>query len=376
MAKLWPEIMAPSLYVTEMPGAVRSIILESIPAGADAETGNVSTAHHQNRSPADRSTLRAESKDGLYADLAADMELRQLRYFVTLAEELHFGRAADREHIVQSALSQQVQRLERELGVRLLERSTHHVALTASGVVFLVEARQILAHVDRAAEVARRAAGTSAPLRVGIIDSSYDSMPQILHEVQARYPGLVINQVEASVPQQYQQLLDGRLDVGVGRATLAPPQIASLLFRRDPLGVLVPTGHTFADLDGVSVADLAREPLLLAEEARAPEFNQFTVEMCRAAGFTPTVYRGTVESIRAAADLVAQGRCLYCVPSSCIAALPGTIWRPLTEPASDYPWSVLWRAADDSGHVQAVVSCAKAMSKRLGWLTTADQTAP
>jgi len=133
----------------------------------------------------------------------AGMELRQLRYFVTLAEEQYFGRAADREHILQSALSQQVQRLEREIGVRLLERSTHHVALTVSGVVFLVEARQILAHVDRAAEAARSTAGASAPLRVAIIDSSYDSMPQILHEVQARYPGLVINQVEASVPEQY-----------------------------------------------------------------------------------------------------------------------------------------------------------------------------
>ncbi len=299
------------------------------------------------------------------------MELRQFRYFVTLAEELHFGRAAEREHIVQSALSQQVQRLERELGVRLLERSTHHVALTSAGVVFLVEARQILAHVDRAAQVARSAIGASAPLRVGIIDSSYDSMPQILHEVQATYPGLVIHQVEASVPEQYQQLIDGRLDVGVGRAAMAPPEIASLLFRQDPLGVLVPTGHRFADLEGVSVAVLAEEPLLLSEDARAPEFNQFTVEMCRAGGFTPTVYAGTVESIRAAADLVAQGRCLYCVPSSCIAALPGTIWRPLTEPASCYPWSVLWRASGDSGLVRAVVNCAQVMSRQLGWLTAA-----
>ena len=108
---------------------------------------------------------------------------------------------------------------------------------------------------------------------------------------------------------------------------------------------------------------------------RAPEFNQFTVEMCRAAGFTPAVYAGTVESICAAADLVAQGRCLYCVPSSCIAALPGTIWRPLTEPASYYPWSVLWRATEVSDHVRAVVSCARTMSRRLGWLATASQTA-
>jgi DNA-binding transcriptional LysR family regulator len=300
------------------------------------------------------------------------MELRQLRYFVTLAEELHFGRAAAREHIVQSALSQQVQRLERELGVRLLERSTHHVSLTAAGAVFLVEARQILAHVDRAAVIARTATGASPTLRVGIIDSSYDSMPLILHEVQARYPGLVIHQVEVGVPEQYQQLIDGRLDVGIGRAALAPPQVASYLFRRDPLGVLVSGNHRFAELDAVPVAILAREPLLLAEEARAPEFNQFTIEMCRGAGFTPTVHEGTVESIRAAAGLVAQGRCLYCVPSSCIAALPGTIWRPLADPASYYPWSVLWRADNVSEHVRAIVSCARRMSVRLGWLVTTD----
>jgi DNA-binding transcriptional LysR family regulator len=301
------------------------------------------------------------------------MELRQLRYFVTLAEELHFGRAAEREHIVQSALSQQLQRLERELGVCLLERSTHHIGLTAAGVVFLVEARQILAHVDRAAGIARGAAGAAVTLRVCIVDSSYDSMPQILHEAQARYPHLVIHQVEVSVPEQYQQLVDGRLDVGVGRSVLAPPKVASQLFRLDVIGVLIPAGHRFAAQDAVPVVTLAEEPLLLAEDGQAPEFNQFMVEMCRSAGFTPTVYRGSVESIRAAADLVAQGHCLYCVPSSCITALPGTIWRPLTEPESRYPWSILWRAADVSEQVRAIVSCALAMSQRLGWLPAADR---
>ena len=301
------------------------------------------------------------------------MEFRQLRYFVTLSEELHFGRAAAREHIVQSALSQQLQRLERELGVRLLERSTHHVSLTTAGAAFLVEARKIVAQVDRAAQVARSAAGSSLRLRVGIIDASYDSMPLILHEVQAKYPDLVIHQVEASVPEQYQQLLDGRLDVGIGRAALAPAGVASHLFRDDPLGVLVPDGHPFTSLDGVPVATLAREPLLLAEDAQAPEFNQFVIEMCRTAGFTPAVYEGTVESIRAAADLVAAGRCLYCVPSSCISALPGTIWRPLIEPMSHYPWSILWRATDTSDLVHAITTCARAISKRLGWLVTPDQ---
>ena len=304
------------------------------------------------------------------------MELRQLRYFVTLTEELHFGRAAAREHIVQSALSQQIQRLERELGVLLVERSTHHVALTPSGAAFLVEARQILAQVERAAQVARSAVGASPALRVGVIDSSYDSMPQILHEVQARHPDLVIHQIEVGVPGQYRLLAEGQLDVGIGRAALAPPDIASLLFRNDPLGVLVPTGHPFAELDGVPVATLVQEPLLLAEEVQAPEFNQFVVEMCRSAGFTLTVYQGTVESVRAAADLVAQGRCLYCVPSSCISAVPGIMWRPLIDPASYYPWSILWRQADQSPQVRSIVSCARAMSRRLGWLATADQPTP
>jgi DNA-binding transcriptional LysR family regulator len=354
-------------------GYLRSRLLDL--EGTRASTGVPASGPGRRAFPRSGAWSRRGENDEPDTGLVAGMELRQLRYFVTLAGELHFGRAAEREHIVQSALSQQVQRLERELGVRLLERSTHHVSLTAAGEVFLVEARQILAHVDRAAAIARRATGAAAPLRVGIIDASYDSMPQILHEVQACYPGLVIHQVEASVPEQYQQLTAGRLDVGIGRAALAPPQVASLLFRQDPLGVLVPSGHRFAGLDSIPVAVLAEEPLLLAEEVQAPEFNQFTVELCRAAGFTPTVYGGTVESIRAAADLVAQGRCLYCVPSSCIAALPGTIWRPLTEPASYYPWSVLWRATETSDHVRAVVSCTRAMSQRLGWLATAGQSA-
>src|SRR5580658_2888095 len=332
----WSGLTAGPLTVTETPDTAGWP--PSVKPGATApETGNLSRAHHLRRLP--RAISRTFQQPMCGRRLAAEvtrMELRQLRYFVTLAEELHFGRAAAREHIVQSALSQQVQRLERELGVRLLERSTHHVALTAAGAAFLAEARQILTHVDRATEIARSATDASPALRVGIIDASYDSMPQILHEVQARYSDLVIH---------------------------------------DPLGVLVPPDHRFAGLSAIPVATLAEEPLLLAEEVRAPEFNQFTVEMCRSAGFTPTVHQGTVESIRAAADLVAQGRCLYCVPSSCISALPGTIWRPLTEPVSYYPWSVLWRATEVSDRVQAIVSCARTMSRRLGWLATASQAA-
>lgn len=296
------------------------------------------------------------------------MELRQLRYFVTLAEELHFGRAAAREHIVQSALSQQLARLERALGVPLLERSTHHVRLTPAGNAFLIEARQILAHVSRAAIAAQRAASYAPTLRVGIVDASYDSMPQILDHVQRRHPEVEIHQVEVGVPEQFKLLADGRLDVGFGRASLAPAEVDFELVRLDPLGVLVAPEHRFTELSAVPVAMLTGEPMLLAEEERAPEFNQFVAELCRSVGFIPALYRGTVESIRAATDLVVQRRCVVCAPASYVSAHSAVVWRPLAAPESRYPWSVLWRAGDHTEHVRAVVEAARTLSDELGWL--------
>jgi DNA-binding transcriptional LysR family regulator len=200
------------------------------------------------------------------------------------------------------------------------------------------------------------------------VDASCDSMPRILREVQERHPDLEVHQVEVGVPEQLRLLAEGLLDVGFGRAVLAPRSIASELFRLDPVGVLLPAAHRFASLGCVPVAMLSGEPLLLSHEARAPEFNQFVLEMCRSTGFTPTLYAGTVGSIRAAAELVAQGRCVTCIPASCAAVFPEIVWKPLVEPATEYPWSVLWRADDSSDHVQAVVSSARRLCGESGWL--------
>ncbi|MCA1702879.1 MAG: LysR family transcriptional regulator [Actinobacteria bacterium] len=301
------------------------------------------------------------------------MELRQLRYFVTLADELHFGRAAAREHIVQSALSQQIQRLERELDVRLLERNTHHVRLTPGGAALLVEARQLLSHAERAAEAARSAARVGTTLRVGVVDGGYDSMPLILRAVQERHPDLEIHQREVGVPEQYRLLAEGHLEVGFGRASLAPPEVASALFRLDPMGVLLSPEHPMAQQATVPVSMLATEPVLLSGQDRAPEFNQFVIELCRSVGFGPVVYRGSVDSIRAAVDLVARRRCVVCVPASCVPPADGLVWRLLVEPLSRYPWSVLWRASDHTEHTRSVVDCAHQLSQQRGWLDTPDQ---
>lgn len=305
------------------------------------------------------------------------IELRQLRFLVTLAEELHFGRAAAREHIVPSALSAQVRRLERAVGVLLVERTTRHVALTAAGARFLIEARQILEHVDRAALLAQGTALAAPTLRVGVLDEGYDAVQPVLRALRARHPDLEIHQVFAGVPEQCRLLADGRLDVGVGRPQLAAPEIAAELFRLDPLGVLVPAGHPYARLPSVPVTALRDETLLLADDEQAPEFNAFVAEVCRSAGFFPRLFPGSVQTVRAAVDLVAQERCVLCIPAAAAGAAgcPGLAWRPLGPSVPRYPWSILWRAGNPSRYALDLVRTARELSAELGWRDDAHDRA-
>lgn len=295
------------------------------------------------------------------------MEIRQLRYFVTLAEELHFGRAAAREHIVQSALSQQIQRLERDVGTSLVERNTHLVRLTRAGEVFVTEARAVLRAVERAIVAAQVASAETDVLRVAVGDASLDSMPQVLRHVQYNRPNLVVHRIEASVPEQYKMLAAGMLDIGVGNAARVPDGVATELFRLDPLGMLIVEADPMAVGAAVPVAQLQTVPIVLPEDARAPEFNDFVADVCRRAGFAPMRFPGSVQSIRAAAHLVALHGCVAPVPSSSDLRLPGIVWRPLTPPCL-YPWSLLWRASDPPARVENVRDAARVLGDKLGWL--------
>lgn len=301
------------------------------------------------------------------------VELRQLRYFLTLAEELHFGRAAAREHIVQSALSQQIQRLERALGVVLVERTTHYVRLTRAGEALVAEATAVFRAVDRAVTAAQLASADTEVLAIAVGDASLDTMPQVLRNVQYNHPNLVAHRLEATVPAQYRMLAEGSLDVGFGNAANAPQGVASDLIRLDPLGVLVQDGQPIADADHAPLADLADVPLVLADDAQAPEFNAFLVAACEGAGFRPRRFHDTVQSIRAAAYLVAQQHCALVVPRSCDLLMPGLRWVELTPPCV-YPWSLLSRADDSREAVRAVHQSAHGLADKLGWLAQGDQS--
>jgi hypothetical protein len=129
----------------------------------------------------------------------------------------------------------------------------------------------------------------------------------------------------------------------------------------------VSAGHSIARLSSVPVTTLRHETLLLADEERAPEFHEFVAEVCRSAGFFPALHPGSVPTLRAAADVVDEGRCVLVAPESAAAAVPGLTWRPLVPAVPRYPWSLLWRAQNPARTVRTVVATARRLAAEHGW---------
>ncbi|MDL5155285.1 LysR family transcriptional regulator [Actinomycetospora termitidis] len=187
------------------------------------------------------------------------MELRALRYFVTVAEELHFGRAAERLHIVQPAVSQQVARLERELGVPLLDRSSRHVHLTAAGERVLTAARTALA----AAEQVRVAAGDpGATLRIGTAPALTDRLERAIEVLRRENPALETVLVDLPAGERLTAVRDGRLDVALMRGTRSVAGLTVVPVWREPLQAVVGADHALAGRFSVTLAELAAGPLL------------------------------------------------------------------------------------------------------------------
>jgi DNA-binding transcriptional LysR family regulator len=194
------------------------------------------------------------------------MELRHLRYFVTVAEELNFRRAAERLHVAQPALSRQIKDLEYDLRVRLLDRDTVRVRLTDAGRVFLDEARQILAHAERAKEMARdAAAGRRGRLvigNVGPVTASF--MPASLTAFRARYPEVAVTLMEIEPGEQIPALESGVIQVGftVEKNPVLPAHLRRIKVLRSPMCIVVGPGHRLAGVKRISLVELAGEKLL------------------------------------------------------------------------------------------------------------------
>ncbi|MGW1379634.1 LysR substrate-binding domain-containing protein [Streptomyces sp. NPDC002446] len=220
------------------------------------------------------------------------MELRQVRYFVMVARELHFGRAAERLHIVQSAVSQQIRRLERELQAELFDRSARQVRLTAVGERFLPEARALLAAEERArAVVAELTAGRARTLRLGTSTGLGAHLDRVLDALAGLAPEVGVELVSARAPERLDRVASGELDAAFLRGEPDGGGRDGLRFVplwQDPLVAVVPARHRLATAPGtLALADLAAVPLVLTERRNNRALVDLVVNACHDAGFAP-----------------------------------------------------------------------------------------
>jgi DNA-binding transcriptional LysR family regulator len=278
------------------------------------------------------------------------VELRQLRYFVAVAEELHFRRAAARLHISQPPLSQQIRQLERELGCRLLTRTRRRVELTPAGQAFLGDARQLLSELDGAVQTARRIdAGQTGRLRINFVGSALLSVvPGIVQRFRAAAPNVEIELHERPTAEQLRLVSAGIVDVGLVRPPIEElTEMRAEIVLRERTVAALPAGHRLADLRRVPLRRLAAEQLVLFPREQAPGFHDLLISSMAALGAHPQVVQYAPE-MATIVCLVAAGVGVSLVPASVTRlALEGVTYRTVTgAPHSELV--AITRADDDS----------------------------
>ncbi|MCB1914808.1 MAG: LysR family transcriptional regulator [Rhodocyclaceae bacterium] len=273
------------------------------------------------------------------------MELRHLRYFVAVAEELNFRRAAERLHIGQPPLSIQIRALEEEVGARLLERSKRRVSLTEAGSRFLRRAREILAAAGEAVDEARQAArGELGSLRVGFTSSlPYTSiLPDLLVAYRRRYPAVELQLKEMFTTDQLVAIAAGRLDVGLVRYVggALPSGVSVRELGADPLCLVVNAAHPLANRESVRFAELADEGFITFPEGVGTGLPDILRRLCRDAGFEPRVVQ-TAREATTQVGLVGAGIGLALLPAplSCIR-LPRVRYVPIADADASFVLSV------------------------------------
>ncbi len=249
------------------------------------------------------------------------MELRQLRYFVAVAEELHFRRAAERLHMSQPPLSQAIRALERDIGAELLVRNRRRVELTPAGRVFLEEARAILTHADTAADLARRTAtGKVGRLTVGFVGSAmFGRLPEVLRAFRAGHEDVDLRLREMTTPQQLEALRRRDIDVGVLRLMRDDDEFDRETLAREKVVVALPAAHPLAKRTRLKLSQLSDEGLVLLSRREAPGLRDSIARAVAEAGGTGHVVQ-EVGEITTLIGLVAAGLGVSFVPESVAAA--------------------------------------------------------
>ncbi|MFK1438472.1 LysR substrate-binding domain-containing protein [Pseudomonas aeruginosa] len=281
------------------------------------------------------------------------MELRHLRYFIAVAEELHFGRAAERLGISQPPLSQQIQALEEEIGARLFERTNRRVELTDAGRLFLDESRQVLAQVDKAVLLARRAhLGELGELKIGFTSSApfTSTIPSSIHAFRKAYPDVHLDLQEMSSRQVLKALLEESLQVGVIRPLALPDAVHWVELFREPLVAVLRADHPLAagSEDGLAIAALAEEPFVFFPRSYGTGLYDQVIALTRQAGFSPRIAQEASEAMTII-GLVSAGLGVSILPASFRRTrVDGVVYRTLSDPEATTAVWLVRRQNEDS----------------------------
>lgn len=292
------------------------------------------------------------------------MELRLLRYYVAVAEERHFGRAAERLHMAQPPLSQAIRQLETELGVTLLHRTTRRVDLTEAGRAYLDRARQILGDVDEAAGVARRvAAGSVGHLTLGCVGTAtYSVLPLLARRLSEDLPGVDFSfRGEMLVPEQVEALRSGAIDIALLRPPVAEPALVVETLRHDRLMVALPHDHALAARKQVRALDLADVDLIVHAADHRSVMYDVVLRLLRDADVDPRI-RHEVGETSTLLTLVAGGLGAAVVPEPVTAlALEGVVYRPLVRPRASVELAVAHRVDRSEPHLLRTVELIRSL---------------
>jgi DNA-binding transcriptional LysR family regulator len=281
------------------------------------------------------------------------MELRHLRYFSTVASELHFGRAAEKLHIAQPPLSKQIQDLEAELGFELFARTKRSVALTPAGQTFLIEVDRIFLQLNRAIDIGRKTSrGELGQISIGFVGSAtYNILPVMLQQFRDRYPHVQIELHELTTDRQLIWLHEGKIDIGLIRPPIIDRNIGSQVIFQESLVIALPIVHHLATLDFIDLTALATEPFILFPRQLAPGLYDPIIAICQAAGFSPQVVQECIQ-MQTIVSLVSANMGVSILPESIQEVQrQGVVYKPISaslEIEKLATISIVWRLNDDS----------------------------
>lgn len=296
------------------------------------------------------------------------MEFRHLRYFLALAEELHYGRAARRLAISQPPLSLNIQQLEASVGAKLFVRNSKEVRLTAAGKAFEPAARALL---DSAREAALRARdvdrGLAGQLRLGFVGAMlYRGLPQMLRSFQAEHPAMRLVLRELNSADQLLELAHGQLDVGFVHTARMPAEMSRLLFTSERFVACLPADHADADAASLPVRRLRDAPFVLFARSVSPDYYERVLSICTDAGFRPEICH-EVRHWLSVVSLVSQGLGVALVPEALRHAGIGNVrFVPLEEAATQSQSWCVWMAADEGALTRGFIERVRAHAALAG----------